>query len=256
MKFETIKVHIKNNVGTITFDRPDFYNAMNRQMKFDICQAINQLNENKEIRLIVLTAKGKAFCTGQDLKEKGVTENLETILREEWNPLINTIRNSQKLVVCALNGVAAGAGASVVFACDIIVSAPHVKISSSFCQIGLVPDAGGTFHWVKALGYHQSMKFALSKKPLTSEQLYEKGIIFDIIDPLDEKLEEWTNDFVKLPPLSLENLKKNFLFAQVANFEEVLQLEVKVQSALSKTEDFKEGVKAFKEKRPPQFQGK
>ena len=259
--FETIKFELKNMTAIITINRPLVYNALNVQGKLDIISAIREANKDSSVRSIVLAAEGKAFCSGQDLNDRSVNATMGPVdightLDTEWNPLIDAIRSSDKLIIAAIQGVCAGAGLSVALACDLKVAAPRVRFISGFSQIGLAPDAGMSFMLVRQMGYTKALEFALLGKPLLSEQMLEYNFINSIAEnPVDEavKLAEQINN---LAPLSVKMVKKNFQYANEKELGEVLNREKHVQRFLGFSEDYKEGVTAFLGKRKPQFNGK
>ena len=259
--FQTIKYELKNMTAVITINRPQVYNALNVQGKLDIISAIKEANKDSSVRSIVLAAEGKAFCSGQDLNDRSVNATLGPVdightLDTEWNPLIDAIRSSDKLIIAAIQGVCAGAGLSVALACDLKVAAPGVRFISGFSQIGLAPDAGMSFMLVRQMGYTKALEFALLGKPLLSEQMLEYNFINSIAEnPVDEavKLAEQINN---LAPLSVKMVKKNFQYANEKELGEVLNREKYVQRFLGFSEDYKEGVTAFLGKRKPQFNGK
>ena len=252
--FETIKYELKNMTAVITIN-------LNVQGKLDIISAIREANKDSNVRSIVLAAEGKAFCSGQDLNDRSVNATLGPVdightLDTEWNPLIDAIRSSDKLIIAAIQGVCAGAGLSVALACDLKVAAPGVRFISGFSQIGLAPDAGMSFMLVRQMGYTKALEFALLGKPLLSEQMLEYNFINSIAEnPVDEavKLAEQINN---LAPLSVKMVKKNFQYANEKELGEVLNREKYVQRFLGFSEDYKEGVTAFLGKRKPQFNGK
>ena len=259
--FETIKYELKNMTAVITINRPQVYNALNVQGKLDIISAIREANKDSNVRSIVLAAEGKAFCSGQDLNDRSVNATLGPVdightLDTEWNPLIDAIKSSDKLIIAAIQGVCAGAGLSVALACDLKVAAPGIRFISGFSQIGLAPDAGMSFMLVRQMGYTKALEFALLGKPLLSEQMLEYNFINSIAEnPVDEavKLAEQINN---LAPLSVKMVKKNFQYANEKELGEVLNREKYVQRFLGFSEDYKEGVTAFLGKRKPQFNGK
>ena len=259
--FQTIKYELKNMTAVITINRPQVYNALNVQGKLDIISAIKEANKDSSVRSIVLAAEGKAFCSGQDLNDRSVNATLGPVdightLDTEWNPLIDAIKSSDKLIIAAIQGVCAGAGLSVALACDLKVAAPGIRFISGFSQIGLAPDAGMSFMLVRQMGYTKALEFALLGKPLLSEQMLEYNFINSVAEnPVDEavKLAEQINN---LAPLSVKMVKKNFQYANEKGLGEVLNREKYVQRFLGFSEDYKEGVTAFLGKRKPQFNGK
>lgn len=260
MSFEFIKTETQKNTEIITFNRPECYNAFNVQTKLEVIKAIKAANKNTEVRSIILTGQGKAFCSGQDLNDRTVNSDhgpvdIGKTLRDEWNPLIETIRASEKLVIGALNGVCAGAGLSVAMACDFKVSAPGVKFVSGFAQIGLAPDAGMSHTLVRAMGYSRALQFSLFGERLEAHQMLDFKLINEISDnPLDSSL-EWSQKINQLAPLSVKMIKKNLQTAQDQTFDQVIWRETYTQRYLGFSNDYSEGVKAFFEKRSPKFQG-
>ena len=258
--FETITFEIKNLTAIITINRPQVYNALNVQGKLDIIAAIKEANRDPQVRSIILAAEGKAFCSGQDLNDRTVDATKGPVdightLETEWNPLIDAIKGSEKLIIGAIQGVCAGAGLSVALATDLKIAAPGVRFISGFSQIGLAPDAGMSFMLVRQMGNTKALEFALLGKPLLSEQMVEYNFINRLAEnPLEEavKLAEEINN---LPPLSVKMVKKNFQFAAEKSLGEVLSREKYVQRFLGFSEDYKEGVAAFLGKRKPQFKG-
>lgn len=258
MAYNLLKVEKKGQTLEITINRPEVYNALNLDGKMEIIRAIREGNKDDEVRSLILTAEGKAFCSGQDLNDRnvqGTKVDLGHTLETEWNPLINAIRESKKLVIGAINGVAAGAGLSVAMACDFLVAAPGVKFVSGFSQLGLAPDAGSSFTFVKGLGYKRTLEFFLFNKPLFSEDLEKAGMINQVADNPLEIARQMAEQINAMAPLSLELIKKNLQKAQEKDFDSMITMETATQRFLGASEDYQEGLKAFFEKRKPQFTG-
>ncbi len=259
--FTFITTNIQSCTMEITINRPKVYNALNFDAKMEIIRAIRQANKDESIKSIILTSEGKAFCSGQDLNDRAVQGaesapvDLGHTLETEWNPLINAIKNSKKLIIGAINGVAAGAGLSVALACDFIVAHPKAKFISGFSALGLAPDAGSSFTFVKAMGYQRTLEFFLFNKPLTSEKLLEVGMINRVDEDYLGVSRAMAADINKMAPLSLELIKKSLQGAQELSFKESMDKETVTQRFLGASNDYQEGLSAFFEKRGPNFKG-
>jgi len=258
-EFKFIEVENKDGTGVITINRPEVYNALNVQGKLEIIKAIKKFNKDDSVQSIILTGKGKSFCSGQDLNDRTVNNDgpvdIGKTLITEWNPLINTIRKSEKIVIAAINGVCAGAGFSVVMSCDIKVTISKNRFISGFTQIGLAPDAGMGHILVRAMGYSRALDFALMGKPLSSEEALSYGLINEIDDQYLKKAHEIAQKINKLAPLSVKIVKKNLLYALDHSFSDVINRETHSQRFLGFSDDYKEGISSFLEKRKPNFKG-
>ncbi|EQC44044.1 enoyl-CoA hydratase/isomerase family protein [Bacteriovorax sp. Seq25_V] len=260
-EFKNILVTKENFTGTITINRPEVYGALTKEAKFELIRAIRQLNKDSEVGCIILTSEGKAFCSGQDLNDRTVQASdravdLGETLETEWNPLVNAIRESKKIVIGAINGVCAGAGVSVALACDLIVSHPDAKFVSGFSKLGLCPDAGATKTFTQALGPKKALEFFLFNEALTAQKMTEAGLINAQDEQFLEVAKKWARDINLLAPMSVEIIKENISRAQDLDYNEVMSREVSSQRFLGNSEDYKEGLNAFFEKRSPKFLGK
>jgi 2-(1,2-epoxy-1,2-dihydrophenyl)acetyl-CoA isomerase len=258
--FKFITYEEENATAIISMNRPELYNALNAEAKMEVVQAIREANKSPSIRSIILTGKGKAFCTGQDLNDRSIQAvnggvDLGNTLQTEWNPLINSIRDSKKIVIAAVNGVCAGAGISVAIACDLIVSKPNTKFVGAFSKLGLAPDAGSTYTFVRALGYQKAMEFFLMGNPLMAEDMHTAGLINALDEAVLERALMYSATINKLSPLACETVKKNLKAALDSSYNESMEREMYAQRFLGRSADYKEGLSAFLEKREPQFTG-
>lgn len=261
-KESEILVELREEVAIITLNRPKVYNALGRTHKLELAEYFKRFSTHPEIKVIVLTAKGKAFCTGQDLNDRHISAqsdatpvDLGKTLKEEWNPLVQSIRECDRPVICAVNGVCAGAGISVALSADLVIAHPDVKFVSGFTKIGLIPDAGSSHRFSRALGPQKAFEFFCFNHPLMPHELEEKGLINRVeINPLNFAL-TWAKEMAKMAPLSLRELKKNLQAGGDLAFNDILEWEARSQKRLGESFDYKEGVAAFLEKRPPQFRG-
>lgn len=259
--YQYFKYEVKENVAIISINRPEVYNALNTEAKMEIIGALREANRNDDVRAIILTGNGKAFCTGQDLNDRAVqavngTIDLGHTLETEWNPLINSIRDSKKIVIGAINGVCAGAGVSVALSCDLTLTHKDTKFVGAFSKLGLCPDAGSTYIFTRALGYHKTMEFFLLGEPLLGFELQQNGLINKLSENVLEDAFEMAKNLTQLAPISMELIKKNIKNSFDMNFHASMEMEKAAQRFLGMSADYKEGLTAFQEKRKPNFQGK
>jgi 2-(1,2-epoxy-1,2-dihydrophenyl)acetyl-CoA isomerase len=259
----TILLQIAEGTATITLNRPDKLNAFNETMHRELAQALDRVEADAAIRAVLLTGAGGGFCAGQDLGDRMVGEgdappDLGDTLERTYNPLIRRICRLERPVVCAVNGVAAGAGANLAFNCDIVLAARSAQFLEPFCRLGLVPDAGGTYILPRLVGSARARGLALLGEPLSAEQAAAWGLIWRVVD--DERLmEEATALARRLATQATKGLGliKRALVASATNsLDAQLDLERDLQREAGRTEDYREGVAAFMAKRPPAFRGR
>ena len=256
----TILFEKKNGVGYITLHRPEKFNSFNREMALQFQDTLDVCNADEEVKCIYLTGHGKAFCAGQDLGE--VTgENpagFDKILLEHYNPIIRRLREIPKPIVCAVNGVAAGAGANIAIACDIVVANENASFVQAFSKIGLIPDCGGTYFLPRLIGFQKATAIMMLADKVTAQEAERLGMIYKYF-PTESFVQESINiaeAMAKMPTQAFA-LTKQALNASLNNsLEEQLQLEDKLQYQAAHTSDYHEGVAAFLEKRNPEFTGK
>jgi len=254
-----INFEIKGNTGCITLNRPDVLNSINRQMAMELQDALDKCKESQEIRAVYLTGAGRAFCAGQDLAEAidAHGPGLNNIVRDHYNPIIKRIRQIEKPVVAAVNGVAAGAGANIALACDIVVAASSASFIQAFSKIGLVPDSGGTFFLPKLVGFQRASALCMLGDKVSAEEAVMMGMIYRMFP--DDKLEEESLALAmklsQMPTKGLGYTKRALNASLFNNLDDQLDVEEELQTAAGNTDDYKEGVNAFLEKRKALFTG-
>jgi 2-(1,2-epoxy-1,2-dihydrophenyl)acetyl-CoA isomerase len=252
----------KEGVMTLTLNRPDVLNALTMSMTKGLTEGLRKAEKDKNIRCVVLTAAGRAFCAGADLgdlrkRQEAQAFSLGDELRRHFNPLILQIRKMEKPVVGAVNGLAAGAGASLILSCDLKVCAEKATFINAFSRVGLVPDSGMTYFMPRFLGLSLALEHAWTAKPITAQQALHFGWVNRVV-PAERLLAETAKlagELTQCPPLSVALTKRAMNRALETNLEEQMEYEAQLQEILGKTKDHQEGVSAFLEKRPPRFKG-
>lgn len=244
---------------TITFDRPDKFNSFNRELALGVQAALKQAADDAAIRCVVITGSGKAFCAGQDLSE-AIDPNgpeLSTIVSEHYNPIIVAIRKLQKPVIAAVNGVAAGAGANIALACDIVVAHEKASFIQAFSKIGLIPDSGGTFTLPRLVGFQRASALMMTGDKVPANQALHMGMIYQVFteDEYEGQVRSLALKMAQMPTKGLALTKAALNKAYTNDLQKQLNLEEALQVRASKTHDFNEGVQAFLEKRAPEFKG-
>ena len=262
MSEDYIKYSIENNIAKIILNRPDVLNSFNQQMFVQLLDAFDDATSNKQVRVVYITGEGRAFCAGQDLTEALIKEDekpkdLGEFVNKGYNPMVRSIRNIEKPVVCAVNGIAAGAGASMAILSDITLASKEASFIQSFTQIGLIPDSGATIFLPKLVGLQKATAMMMLGHKIKAPEALELGLVYKICEP--EKLEEETMEIAKklaVMPTKALGLTKRLLNQGLSNdIESQLALEEELQREAGYTYDYNEGVKAFIEKRKPVFRG-
>jgi len=250
----------ENGVGYITLNRPDKYNSFNREMSMCLQEYLDDCEKDDEIRCIYITGAGKGFCAGQDLAEASDPSNVdfEKIVREHYNPVIRRFRNIEKPIIAAVNGVAAGAGANIALACDIVLATASASFIQAFSKIGLIPDSAGTFFLPRLIGMQRAAALMMTGDKVSAEEAASMGMIYKCYS--DENFETESKkmaQYLAQMPTKGIGLTKRLLNHTYSNtLEEQLEMEKDIQVQAGQTEDFKEGVLSFLEKRKPVFKGK
>ena len=255
----TVLTQTIDAVTIIRLNRPDKFNSFNREMALMMQDALDKAGDDATVRAIYITGEGKAFCAGQDLSE-AVDPNgpgIQKIVREHYNPIIRKIRAIEKPVVCAVNGVAAGAGANIALACDVVIAGSSASFLQAFSKIGLVPDSGGTFFLPRLIGFCKASALMMLGDKVSATDALQMGMIYKVVDDAD--LQTTALAIAKqlaIMPTKAIGFTKKLLNASLSNtLEQQLEQEEILQAAAGETFDYREGVNAFIEKRKPNFTG-
>jgi 2-(1,2-epoxy-1,2-dihydrophenyl)acetyl-CoA isomerase len=259
MAYETILFDVADGAARLTLNRPDRLNSFTLAMHGEVADALSKVENDPGVRVLLITGAGRGFCAGQDLSDPAITPggDLGGALETSYNPLIRRLMGMEKPVVCAVNGVAAGAGANIAFACDVVLAAKSAKFIQSFSNIGLVPDSGGTWILPRLAGHARAMGLALTGEPLSAEKAEQWGLLWRAID--DEQLmaeaEKLVSRLAHGPTKGLAAIKLAMRKGWQSDLHTQLDLERDLQRELGRSSDYKEGVAAFSEKRAPKFTG-
>jgi len=262
MNFETIVFAIENGVARLTLNRPDKLNSFNVAMHLEVREALKRLASAEDARVLVLTGAGRGFCAGQDLADRAVAPGAAAVdlgesVQKFYAPLVLALRGLPMPVLCAVNGVAAGAGANLAFACDIVIAAKSATFIEPFCKLGLIPDTGGTYFLPRLVGTGRAMGLALLGDKVSAEQAANWGLIWRCVndDKFAAETEALARHFAAGPTKGLARTKQAIYASPANTLEAQLNLERDLMRELGSTSDYREGVAAFMEKRTPQFRG-
>jgi 2-(1,2-epoxy-1,2-dihydrophenyl)acetyl-CoA isomerase len=260
MSYNSIRYEKKGSVGYISLNRPDVFNAFNDEQSFELQDVLKDVKKDTEVRVLVLTGEGKAFCSGQDLKAIADSKNrsLSDSLYKRYNPIIRAMRELPKPIICRLNGVAAGAGASLALACDFIIAAENASLIEVFINVGLVPDSGSSYFLPRSVSPARAFELATMASKVTAQQALEWGMINRVVpaDELDSAVNAVAEYYASAPTLAIGMIKKMLNKATYSDLDTMLQYEAWCQEIAGRSSDYKEGVSAFNEKRKATFTGK
>ncbi|ALG74071.1 enoyl-CoA hydratase [Azospirillum thiophilum] len=260
---KTILLTIADGVATVTLNRPDRLNSFTAAMHEELREAIAELRDDKAVRCLLLTGAGRGFCAGQDLSDRAVAPgaqgpDLGASIETNYNPLVRSLRSLPMPVVCAVNGVAAGAGANIALACDIVLAARSASFIQAFCKIGLIPDSGGTWTLPRLVGHARAIGLAMLGDKVSAEQAEAWGMIWKSVD--DDKLMEEAGALARhlasQPTHGLALIKQALNASSANDLDTQLDLERDLQREAGRSRDYREGVAAFVEKRVPKFEGR
>jgi 2-(1,2-epoxy-1,2-dihydrophenyl)acetyl-CoA isomerase len=262
LAFAHIELSIDDGLAILTLNRPDRLNSFNSEMHLEMKHAFKAIKRDKSIRCLLITGNGRGFCAGQDLGDRAVSvsdeaPDLSESLEKNYNPLIRNITGLPMPVICAVNGVAAGAGANIALACDIVLAARSASFIQSFNKLGLVPDSGGTWMLPKLVGYARAMRLCLVGEKVKAEEALQMGMITQVCDD-DRLLEEATAlgaKFAKGPTKGLGLIKRAIQASASNSLDQQLDLERDLQGIAGRSADYQEGAAAFMEKREPNYRG-
>jgi 2-(1,2-epoxy-1,2-dihydrophenyl)acetyl-CoA isomerase len=257
---DTVLLNKENGVGYITLNRPEKYNSFNREMALALQAHLDDCEKDDAVRCIYITGSGKGFCAGQDLAEASdpATVDFEKIIAEHYNPVIERFRRIEKPVIAAVNGVAAGAGANIALACDIVLASASASFIQAFIKIGLIPDSGGTFFLPRLVGMQRAMALMMSGDKVTADEAIAMGMIYKSYPDatFEAESKKYAQQLAQLPTKGMGLTKRLLNSSFDNNLEQQLEMEKQVQILAGKTEDFAEGVNSFLEKRKPEFKGR
>jgi 2-(1,2-epoxy-1,2-dihydrophenyl)acetyl-CoA isomerase len=257
--FNSLLFEVKGGIAYLTLNRPDRFNAFNEELSKEFMEALKMVEKDPEIRVVVLTGAGKAFCSGQDLKDiAGQKRSLAESIEKRYNPMIKKVCGIEKPFICKLNGVAAGAGASLALACDFIIASTESSLIEAFVNIGLVLDSGSSFFLPRLVGKQKAFEIATLGEKISASQAFEWGMVNRLVEPteLEAETEKIAFKYAKSATKAIGLMKRMLNKSFNSSLEEMLEAEKYCQEIAGNSEDYREGVNSFNEKRKPEFKGR
>jgi len=257
----SIHINIEKGIANITLNRPETFNSFNREMALLLQKTLDDCATNDAVRAIVLSGNGKAFCAGQDLNEVTSPElnpGFRKILEEHYNPIVERIRAIEKPIIAAVNGVAAGAGANIALACDIVVAIETASFIQAFSKIGLIPDSAGTFFLPRLIGFQKASALMMLGDKVNANEAEQLGMLYKVfpVETFEEEVTKLASKVAQMPTKALGLTKRLLNQSLVNTLEQQLEMESNLQIEAAESDDYAEGVSAFIEKRKPEFKGK
>lgn len=256
--YETILYTVENNVAVLRLNRPDKLNAYIGKMNHEIKQAVKAASIDENVRCIIITGEGRAFCYGQDLSEVDETTDYGQVLRDNYGPMMKQIIQCEKPIIAAVNGVAAGAGLSIALACDFRLANEKASFVNAFIHVGLIPDAGNLYYLPKLVGQAKALELSILGDKVTAQQALKLGLVTKVIplEDFDVEVTNFANRLANLPTKAVGLIKRYIKMANDLPIEDYLDKEAEGQRIAGLTADHREGINSFLEKRKPQFIGK
>lgn len=262
MSYSTLLTALEQHIMIITLNRPELYNAFNEQMSLELQQALQTAAQNDTVRCVILTGTGKAFCSGQDLREPLPNTNggidFSNTVRKRYNPIVTAMRDLPKPIIAGINGVAAGAGLSIALGCDLRIMSASAKLVEGFTGIALIPDAGGSYYLARMLGYSQAFEYVALNEPMTAEIALQQGLVNRVFsdNEFSSNLLAFAQHIAVQPTKTLGLAKRLLQQALTGTLEESLEAEALAQQQAGESQDFQIGVQAFLQKQQPVFTGR